>query len=189
MKMQAYPHFAARNAGIVQAAINEATGALAERISELEERIKLDNAVCLCGCSEHETYDEGEACEIETHECLRVAPAVREVFAAQDEATKEVVEALRGLVEINEGWNKDVLEVIGRPPQWNDRYLAAARLVLARYEGKGIERAAREMTAISDAVLSTLPEAEQERLLSAFEAIVDEECGPRAAPKPEGGSK
>lgn len=45
-------------------------------------RIAGDNAVCLCGCpaSEHEDNGEdGEQCEHEDHECLRVAPAVLEI--------------------------------------------------------------------------------------------------------------
>lgn len=40
------------------------------------------NTVCLCGCpdSEHESYDEdGESCEQDDHECIRVAPAVLEI--------------------------------------------------------------------------------------------------------------
>ena len=53
----------------------EAEASLAER----EEALRECNAVCLCGCpeSEHESYGEdGESCADESHECLRVAPAV-----------------------------------------------------------------------------------------------------------------
>ena len=59
-------------------------------------RIDLDNAVCLCGCpaSEHEDNGEdGEQCEHEDHECIRVAPAVLEIVGrvrlALETATRE----------------------------------------------------------------------------------------------------
>lgn len=52
---------------------------VAGRIERLCEDLKQERAVCLCGCepSNHENYGEdGESCEDESHECLRVAPAV-----------------------------------------------------------------------------------------------------------------
>ncbi len=65
-------------------------------LAEAHARIALDNAVCLCGCpaSEHEDNGEdGEQCEHEDHECLRVAPAVLEIVGrvrlALAEATRE----------------------------------------------------------------------------------------------------
>jgi len=57
--------------------------AIGEKLAEAEERIAEDNAVCICGCADHESLGEdGEQCDHEDHECVRVAPAVRDMFAA-----------------------------------------------------------------------------------------------------------
>jgi len=58
---------------------------LVKRITELEARVSEDNLVCLCGCppEAHESLGEdGEQCDHEEHTCLRVAPAVRDLFVA-----------------------------------------------------------------------------------------------------------
>jgi len=61
-----------------------------------------DRCVCLCGCpiSEHEgRMEDGEQCEHEDHECIRVAPAVLEIVGrvrlALETATRERDEARR----------------------------------------------------------------------------------------------
>jgi hypothetical protein len=48
----------------------------------IEER-NGEHAVCLCGCppEDHEMDDCGESCMDESHACIRVAPAVRDLFA------------------------------------------------------------------------------------------------------------
>jgi len=79
----------------------------AQELARLTEELALDRAVCLCGCAHdvHETYgDEGESCGNDTHECIRVAPAVlsavtllRQQLAAQAQEiarlTKELARA------------------------------------------------------------------------------------------------
>lgn len=59
--------------------------ALVAEVERLRERVREDNAVCLCGCPDdaHELdRDDGESCEDESHTCVRVPRAVAEEFAA-----------------------------------------------------------------------------------------------------------
>jgi len=52
-------------------------------VRSLRQQLAEDRAVCLCGCTpeQHENYGEdGEGCEREDHNCLRVAVAVRDLF-------------------------------------------------------------------------------------------------------------
>ena len=52
------------------------------RIKELEAERNADRAVCICGCppSEHTSYGEdGECCEHDDHECIRVCVAARDI--------------------------------------------------------------------------------------------------------------
>jgi hypothetical protein len=41
-----------------------------------------------------------------------------------------LAEALRNLVKANEIWNQGMMDVIGRPPNWNDSYLNEAKQAL-----------------------------------------------------------
>ena len=62
------------------------------------ERIQLDNAVCICGCphEQHESLGEdGEQCEHEDHECIRVCPAARDLFVAARGRADGVIEAAK----------------------------------------------------------------------------------------------
>lgn len=48
------------------------------------DELKSDRAVCLCGCpdADHENYGEdGESCDVEGHECVRVCAAAGEIVA------------------------------------------------------------------------------------------------------------
>lgn len=47
-------------------------------------------------------------------------------------ALPELIAALDGLVRCNEEWNANVQSIIGRPPNWTDGYLDAARAALAK---------------------------------------------------------
>ena len=56
-----------------------------KRADELMNELTGDRAVCICGCppEAHESYgEEGEACEHDDHECLRVCVAVRNIVAS-----------------------------------------------------------------------------------------------------------
>jgi hypothetical protein len=74
----------------------------AGRIASLEEIIALDNAVCLCGCQieDHESYDEGEHCEHDDHECIRTCPAIAQLYAAQRSRIAELKKRLRDAAHI-----------------------------------------------------------------------------------------
>ncbi len=72
-----------------------------ETRERLLERIRQDNAFCICGCpdSEHESYGEdGESCENPRHECVRVCAAAA-----------SIAESLRAEVArlVGEGQRKD----------------------------------------------------------------------------------
>ena len=41
-----------------------------------------------------------------------------------------LAEALANLVKANETWNRGMMDVIGRPPNWNDSYLNEAKEAL-----------------------------------------------------------
>jgi chromosome segregation ATPase len=41
-----------------------------------------------------------------------------------------LAEALANLVKANETWNQGIMDVMGRPPNWNDSYLNAAKQAL-----------------------------------------------------------
>jgi hypothetical protein len=41
-----------------------------------------------------------------------------------------LAEALANLVKANETWNQGMMDVIGRPPNWNDSYLNEAKEAL-----------------------------------------------------------
>jgi hypothetical protein len=51
-------------------------------------------------------------------------------------AAPGLYEALSELVMMNERWNADVREIIGRPPSWTDQYLTTARLALKKARGE-----------------------------------------------------
>ena len=53
----------------------------------------------------------------------------RELTAAREERDR-LAEALRNLVNANETWNQGMMDIIGRPPKWNDSYLNDARQAL-----------------------------------------------------------
>ncbi len=60
-----------------EAPVGRSRSALLRRVAELEEMVRVGNAVCLCGCGEHENLGEdGESCGDDAHFCLRVAPSV-----------------------------------------------------------------------------------------------------------------
>lgn len=78
--------------------------ALRDEVVRLRERVSEDNAVCLCGCppDRHEMVDGSECCGDDEHDCLRVAPAVAEVFGVQRadlDAARKAIEEARELFE------------------------------------------------------------------------------------------
>lgn len=82
-----------------------------------------DRCVCLCGCpiSEHEgRMEDGEQCEHEDHECIRVAPAVLEIVGrvrlALETATRERDEAVRKLAEAEETYCREHDRLALAPP-------------------------------------------------------------------------
>lgn len=72
--------------------VAEQLQALCDIATRRGERIKEDNAVCICGCppEAHEMDDCGESCADESHECLRVCVAVREMWVRRGERIKEL---------------------------------------------------------------------------------------------------
>lgn len=67
------------------------------------------------------------------HSCPDCEMARR--LEVEQQAHERTREALRGLVRINEDWNRNVEAVIGRPVGWTDSYLDAARAALAPEKG------------------------------------------------------
>lgn len=62
------------------------------RTEALQERIAMDNAVCICACppEAHESYGEdGESCDA-GHECIRVCVAARQIVAKLEQAIDEL---------------------------------------------------------------------------------------------------
>lgn len=62
-----------------------------------------------------------------------------EVFANTQllAAALDLLEALKGLVMVNEAWNRAVDGIVGKPPTWSDSYLDAARAAIAKATGEG----------------------------------------------------
>jgi hypothetical protein len=50
-----------------------------------------------------------------------------------------LAEALKNLVKANEIWNQGMMDVIGRPPNWNDSYLNEAKQALQSLTPKNDE--------------------------------------------------
>jgi septal ring factor EnvC (AmiA/AmiB activator) len=59
-------------------------------------------------------------------ECKRLQTEL----AAVTEQRDRLAEALANLVKANETWNQGMMDVIGRPPNWNDSYLNEAKEAL-----------------------------------------------------------
>lgn len=51
-------------------------------------------------------------------------------------AAPELLEALQGLVRVNEEHNQSFIEVIGKPLNWKDDYLEAARAAIRKALGE-----------------------------------------------------
>ena len=95
----------------------------ADRLTAAYQVIDLDNAVCLCGCPpdmHEDNGEDGEQCEHEDHECIRVAPAVLEIVGrlrlALETATQELTEARADV---------DAMQAYGQ--EQRDRAVAAER--------------------------------------------------------------
>jgi len=54
----------------------------------------------------------------------------RDELTAVTEQRDRLAEALVNLVKVNETWNQGMMDVIGRPPNWNDSYLNEAKEAL-----------------------------------------------------------
>ncbi len=59
-------------------------------------------------------------------------------------ASPDLLEALKGLVRINEQHNEAISKIIGRPFGWKDEYLTAARAAIAKAEGGEVAPSAHE---------------------------------------------
>ena len=57
--------------------------------------------------------------------------AASHIGASADFRIERLEKALRDLVKVNEDWNANVQSIIGRPVNWNDSYLDAARAALS----------------------------------------------------------
>jgi len=51
-------------------------------------------------------------------------------ITAVTEQRDRLAEALANLVKANETWNQGMMDVIGRPPNWNDSYLNESKEAL-----------------------------------------------------------
>ena len=51
-------------------------------------------------------------------------------------AAPDLLEALEALVKANEEWNAAVEKIAGRPANWTDDYLNAARAAIAKAKGQ-----------------------------------------------------
>jgi hypothetical protein len=70
-------------------------------------RIKDENSVCICGCpnEDHENYgEEGEACEHEDHECIRVCHAAAQIADGYRKQIAELEAASRDELDITAMW-------------------------------------------------------------------------------------
>jgi hypothetical protein len=68
---------------------------VAMSVHNVVQRVKEDNAVCVCGCSnsEHENVsEEGESCEHDDHECIRTCEGVVQIVTG---LRKELIRALQ----------------------------------------------------------------------------------------------
>jgi hypothetical protein len=61
----------------------------------------------------------------------------REANARLMAAAPTLLDALQALVAASEAWNASVEQIIGRPPNWSDGYLDAARAAIAKAIGSG----------------------------------------------------
>lgn len=104
-----------------------------------------DRCVCLCGCpiSEHEgRMEDGEQCEHEDHECLRVAPAVLEIVGrvrlALETATRERDEARREaerLMVLVQGWYEGRARIGAHMTFVDQRFYDSVRCERTRWPG------------------------------------------------------
>jgi len=53
-----------------------------------------------------------------------------ELYESEREQRDRLAEALANLVKANETWNQGMMDVIGRPPNWNQSYLNEAKEAL-----------------------------------------------------------
>jgi hypothetical protein len=65
-------------------------------------------------------------------ECKRLQAEL----TAVTEQRNRLAEALANLVNANETWNQGIMDVIGRPPNWNDSYLNEAKEALQSLTSK-----------------------------------------------------
>jgi hypothetical protein len=80
----------------------DAAKAVGPERAQLLERVKEDNAFCLCGCpiSDHENYGEdGESCGDGDHECIRTCAAIAGLFAENARKLQEHEELKKALKE------------------------------------------------------------------------------------------
>jgi hypothetical protein len=74
-----------------------AAESLREQLKQAQERIDEDNAVCICGCppeAHEDGGEDGESCDNEDHQCLRVCVAVRQIVAQQSAEVARLREKL-----------------------------------------------------------------------------------------------
>jgi hypothetical protein len=63
-------------------------------------------------------------------ECQKSNCVLRRELTTVTEQRDRLAEALANLVKANETWNQGMMDVIGRPPNWNDSYLNEAKSAL-----------------------------------------------------------
>jgi hypothetical protein len=63
-------------------------------------------------------------------ECQKSNCVLRRELTAVTAQRDRLAESLANLVKANETWNQGMMDVIGRPPNWNDSYLNEAKSAL-----------------------------------------------------------
>jgi hypothetical protein len=74
-----------------------------DAVNKARRELAIDRAVCICGCSpeQHESYDEdGESCDMEDHECLRVCVTARDIVACEREKRQQAENELESVRDV-----------------------------------------------------------------------------------------
>jgi hypothetical protein len=69
-------------------------------------------------------------CKEDMMPAVAFASQLERELTAVTEQRDRLAEALKNLVKANEIWNQGMMDVIGRPPNWNDSYLNEAKQAL-----------------------------------------------------------
>ena len=126
------PNFIRRD---VERAIQEAVHPKGMAVHDGIARIGADRLSIMLKVIDHPPAAQASSCS-NCERCQESLNALDDITEAQGKANAELVEALEGLVKINEDHNKAVQEIIGGGVTlgWKDSYLDKARAALAKYK-------------------------------------------------------